>query len=272
MKRHSQKYPKLKFEVHDYDGSAEGEFIWGHNRSEIFERFYEADEIREPDVACRELFKIIHDDPEFLDAYNSLGWWEFNAFNYGNALTHFDLAFSIGSKLIPTDFKGTILWGFLDNRPFLRTMHGLALNHEMIGDYEKADRLCQKILAYNPNDNQGIRALAIENKLFMGDYQGVLKICKLFPDDTLPDTLFGKVVAHYKLGQMDRALSTLKEAIKISPNVAIELIKKKHKKIQGEMPGSITVGGEDEAYDYWKRTRIVWNDPALLDFIKGSLS
>ena len=268
MSQSSKKYGKLKFKIYDYDGEINGEFDWGSNRKDIFDRFYDADEIDDQDLAYKELLKITNDDPEFIDAYNSLGWWELNFYNYGNALNYFETAYRIGSKLIPKEFKGTILWGFLHNRPFLRAMHGLGLVYEYMGEYEKAVNIYDKVLKYNPNDNQGVRALAIETNLFMGNYKKILNICKFYPEDIMPDTLYGKFVAHYRLGQKDKAAEILKEANKTLPNVTRELLKEKHKKIESKRPGTITVGGEDEAYDYWHRTRVIWTDPELIRFIK----
>ena len=86
----------------------------------------------------------------------------------------------------------------------------------------------------------------------------------------MPDTLYGKFVAHYRLGQKDKAAEILKEANKTLPNVTRELLKEKHKIILSDRPGTITVGGEDEAYEYWKRTRVIWTDPELIRFIKNN--
>jgi tetratricopeptide (TPR) repeat protein len=267
----SKKFGKLNFKIQAYEDSIEGEFDWGLNREEIFERFYDAEELDDPDLAFREYYQIIDDDPEFIDAYSSLGWWEIRMSNYGHAFVHFITAYEIGSKLIPKDFQGTIIWGIIGNRPFLRTMHGLGLAYESMRQYEKADLIYEQILAYNPNDNQGVRALAIENKLFMGDYKGILKICELFEEDAMPDVLYGKVVALYRLGRKDKAKYSLKEAIEYCPNVAKELLKKKHSEIQNDVPGTLTFGGEDEAYDYWQRTRVIWTDAELVNFVKNGI-
>lgn len=272
MGNNIKKYGKLKFNIHDYDGEMNGEFDWGSKRKNIFDRFYDADDIDDHDLAFRKLSKIIGDDPEFIDAYNSAGRWELYLNNHGNALTYFDTAYRIGSKLIPKEFKGTIPWEFLDNRPFLRAMHGLGLTYEHIGEYEKAANIYDKMLKYNPNDNQGIRALAIETSLFLGNYKKILKICKFYPEDAIPDTLYGEFVARYRLGQKDRSAEILKKANKTLPNVTKEILKEKHKEILNKRPGTITAGGEDEAYDYWRRTRVVWTDPELTMFIRINTS
>ena len=97
----------------------------------------------------------------------------------------------------------------------------------------------------------------------------MLKTIKLFPDDILPDTLYGAVFAHFRLDNLDKATTALEHAIGYSPNIAKELIKKNHKKIDPDR--SITVGGEDEALDYWERIGLFWTDPKLIKFVENGL-
>ncbi|MBC8182053.1 hypothetical protein H8E88_13120 [candidate division KSB1 bacterium] len=265
------KYPKLKFKIHDFDGIQNGQFVWGNSRREIFDRYYDAVEKADPEEAAIDFEEIIEDDPEFIDAHSSLGFLELDFFNNGNAFHYFNQGFQLGNKLISRDFKGQIIWGMMENRPFLRTMQGLGLTYLFMREWEKASQIFSKMLNYNPNDNQGIRTLIIQSYLAMGKFGDVLKINKLFPEDIMPDTLYGAVIANYRLDKMDKAKKALKDAIEFSPNVAKELIKKKHKKIESEMPGSITVGGEDEAYDYWERVGPYWTDPKILKFVEDGL-
>ncbi|HPG02455.1 MAG TPA: tetratricopeptide repeat protein [Beijerinckiaceae bacterium] len=49
------------------------------------------------------------------------------------------------------------IWGSLSNRDPLRCMHGYALCCEELGDKVGALMMFQRILALNPNDNQGVR-------------------------------------------------------------------------------------------------------------------
>lgn len=270
MSRQKQNYPKLRFKVYQKNGQEEGEFVWGSKRQKVFERYYSAREIEDRELVLLEMSEILADDPEFLDAYNEVGWMQIDMYNYGIGISFFKMAFRIGANLIPEDFKGAIPWVMMENRPYLSVMHGLGYAHTMIGEYEQADKIYQHLLAYNPLDNQGIRAFAVENHLYAGNYKGVLKICKLFPDDTLPELLYGKVIALYQLGQMDKAKAALGEAARYAPNVINELRKKKHKEVKPKAFDDFMGGSESEAFDFWKRTRILWNDLALLKFVTGA--
>ena len=264
-------YTKLKFKIDNFNGEQHGMFIWGNSRKDIFDRYYNAAEMSNPEEKAIEFEKIIEDDPEFIDAYSSVGFIELDFFNNGNAFHYFSQGYQLGKKLIPKNFNGQIIWGMMENRPFLRTMQGLGLSYLFMREWENASKIFKKMLSYNPNDNQGIRALIIESYLALGKFEDVLKIQKLFPEDAMPDTLYGVVLANYRLDKMDKAEKSLQEAIKYSPNVAKELIKKKHKKVKSEMPNSTIVGGEDEAYDYWDRIGPLWTDPKLLKFLESGL-
>ncbi len=266
--RTHKKIAPLDFAANEFDNTVDGAFVWGPERSELFDKFYYAEELSDPELASQELNNIIRQDPQFIDAYNSLGWWEIDSENYGNAKGLFEKAFRTGNGVIPKDFSGRIIWGFIDNRPFLRSMKGLGLCHLFTNDFGKALQIFNKILGYNPSDNQGIRALAIHCNLALGGFDAVLEICSRYPEDTLPDTLYGKVIAYYRLNKMPKAREALNEAIDYCPLVAKELARRRHKRIESEFPGSVTSGGADEAYDYWERLGQYWTDPDLIDFMR----
>ena len=60
---------------------------------------------------------------------------------------------------MPGDFDGYIEWSSLENRPFLRSMHGAVLCYLQLRQRRNAVRLMKKMLKWNPNDNQGVRFL-----------------------------------------------------------------------------------------------------------------
>lgn len=58
---------------------------------------------------------------------------------------------------LPPDFNDLLLWGRIYNRPFLRCLHGYGLCLWRLGDFAAAQNTFERILAFNPNDNQGVR-------------------------------------------------------------------------------------------------------------------
>lgn len=64
----------------------------------------------------------------------------------------------------------------------------------------------------------------------------------------------------------------LKHAIEHLPKVAMEITKNKHRKPRSMFSNRITVGGEDEAYDYWQRNKNYWlNTIGAIDWVKTIL-
>ncbi|HUA45285.1 MAG TPA: hypothetical protein VMA77_08675 [Solirubrobacteraceae bacterium] len=53
-------------------------------------------------------------------------------------------------------------WGWIDNRPFLRCLHGLTISTWRLEQHAEAQELCQALLWLNPADNHGARELLPE--------------------------------------------------------------------------------------------------------------
>jgi len=64
---------------------------------------------------------------------------------------------AIGERALPAGFSGLLPWGLIDNRPFLRALHGLALCRWRLRDFDAARAICESLLWLNPDDNQGVR-------------------------------------------------------------------------------------------------------------------
>lgn len=63
----------------------------------------------------------------------------------------------IGELSLKDNFNGVLKWGLIDNRPFLRCLHGYGLCQWHLGDIASARRTFERMLWLNPTDNQGIR-------------------------------------------------------------------------------------------------------------------
>jgi hypothetical protein len=65
----------------------------------------------------------------------------------------------IGELSLGQNFEGLLPWGDVDNRPFLRCMHGHGLCWWRPGRFEEAERVFDRMLWLSPSDNQGVRGL-----------------------------------------------------------------------------------------------------------------
>jgi hypothetical protein len=86
----------------------------------------------------------------------------------------------------------------------------------------------------------------------------------------MPEVLYGRALALFKLGQRRQATIALKKAIEELPLVSKELLKKRHRLPRTAMRDSIVVGGADQAYYYWEHAGRFWEeDPKATEWLRG---
>ena len=110
-------------------------------------------------------YKILMDvcqlDLRCLDAHAHLGNFIFER-RPKDAIRHYAAGVRIGELSLGEGFDGLLPWGSIDNRPFLRCMHGFGLCLWRGGRFEDAERIFDRMLWLNPFDNQGVRFLVHE--------------------------------------------------------------------------------------------------------------
>ena len=95
-------------------------------------------------------------DLRCIDAHAHLGNLVFDR-SPERALVHYEIGMRIGELSLPAGFDGLLEWGQIYNRPFLRCLHGYALCLWRLERIADAQRVFERILSLNPNDNQGVR-------------------------------------------------------------------------------------------------------------------
>lgn len=180
-------------------------------------------------------------------------------------------------KIFPKDFKAgkdLLEWGWHENRPFLRSLHWIGIQHFDNKDYEKSLEIFEEMLELNPNDNQGIRELAVNCYIHLNLPEKVIALQKKFKDDEMPATTYGFALALIMLGKIPEAKKALKKAVDYSPLIAKELLTPSKTKPKSVMEGYITAGGADEAWDYRQNFGMHWKNTksalAILEEIFGS--
>ena len=220
----------------------------------------EAGNDEEAEKIFREIIKAF---PQHIDARHHLALLMFYRGDLSVALELWGSAVEIGSQSLPEEFvmgENRLEWGWLENRPFLRACHGLGLALFDAGRVEAAHLIYNRLLAMNPNDNQGVRASAIESAFAMSRPKEVLRICNKYKGDCLADSLYGRPLAFFQLGRKAQAEKALISAIAMLPLIARELLKKRHRIPKAMSDGYLTVGGPDEAYEYWQRLGKHWKE------------
>ena len=232
---------------------------------EVSERFYtgcERWEAGQTRAALAIFQDLLQRHPEHLDVRESLAHLYEESGQDDRAKALLEEAVTLGRRAFPPAFRPRDLleWGWLENRPFLRCLCSLGLCDEWEGRLEEALAIYQELLSLNPNDNQGVRALAVTVLLALKRPEEALKVCMAYPDDGLPEVAYGRALALFQLGRDHDATTALREAVRWRPRVAAELLKTRHRRPPSSIPGYITMGGTDEAYEYWQHNGRFWGE------------
>jgi hypothetical protein len=108
---------------------------------------------------------ILTQDMRCIDAHAHLGNWLFNSARKRDvelALRHYQVGVGIGNLTLGRHFQGVLPWGLIDNRPYLRALHGMGLCQWYLGWFESAEKIFRQMLWFNPMDHQGVRFLLQE--------------------------------------------------------------------------------------------------------------
>jgi len=217
------------------------------------------------DKAEKLLTEIVTKVPSHIDALHHLAIIFDEKGKDEEALKLWNKGVEIGKNVISKNFTSgdKLEWGWIENRPFLRCQHGLATKLLSENKTDEAVVLLEELLAYNPNDNQGVREILFYIYLDKGEYDKALILCKKYPNDMLAGLWYGYPLVLFKMGKHAWASKKLRKVVKESPKIAQELLKKTHEPPKEEMPGYITVGGWSEAYSYWEQFGKFWDEKAL---------
>jgi tetratricopeptide (TPR) repeat protein len=121
----------------------------------------EANELKDRGQIARAkklLERLLIKDIRCLDAHAHLGNMAFDR-DVRTALDHYQRGVLIGELSLTQKFEGVLPWGMINNRPFLRCLHGLGLCVWRLERFEEAEALFVRLLWMSPSDNLGVRFL-----------------------------------------------------------------------------------------------------------------
>ncbi|MBU6402672.1 MAG: tetratricopeptide repeat protein [Verrucomicrobia bacterium] len=219
---------------------------------------------------------LIREYPEHLDAYHHLALTWYRQGRMARAAEAWRDGVKLALKLFPARFsmkRDRLLWGFIENRPFLRLYHGYGIALLRRGQPEPALEVFNNLLSLNPNDNQGVRAMVVEANFELGRSQAVLDLCDRYPHDGLEQLMFGRPLAFFQLGRLKEASRAFRRAAKSWPLIARELVKTRHpRRSHWDADERVALGSEDQAYAYWREHGKFWrNTPGALTFARTIL-
>ncbi len=95
--------------------------------------------------------------PWFIDGHAHIGNALYDRGEFDRALEAYERGYSLGTAVLPDGFEEFIEWRHLENRPFLRAAHGVALSQLRLGRRGEGISTMEKMLSWNPDDHQGVR-------------------------------------------------------------------------------------------------------------------
>ncbi len=84
-----------------------------------------------------------------IDAHAHLGGLAFEQDDPAAAQRHYATGVAVAEASMPDGFGGVLGWGWIDNRPFLRCLHGLTLSSWRLEQHTDAEELCHALLWLN---------------------------------------------------------------------------------------------------------------------------
>jgi tetratricopeptide (TPR) repeat protein len=105
------------------------------------------------------LWQCLEHDIACLDAHAHLGNFASEEGDWLRAKRHWEIGVRLGEWSLGENFDGVLSWGLVNNRPFLRCLHGLGLATWRLGQPDEARKIFERMIRLNPSDNQGVRAL-----------------------------------------------------------------------------------------------------------------
>lgn len=253
---------------------------WGFKFTKLYhelgEQYYE---LTESDIDSRryenKLVSMLQQVPELFDVANDLAIFYGHKGNFKAAKNIYKTTVDLAKSYIPPEFnqgKDHIIWAYLDNRPFLRLLAGYAEFIYATKSISKAIPLYEEILSLNPNDNQGIRYILATTYLKINQPELVVELASHYPEEIGPDLAMGNVLALFKLGNISKAKAYLKKNKKYQLHVIKELLKPDHPQPVGLEYDMVQVGGEHEAWFYWRDQGSFWQaTPGAIDILRNSV-
>ena len=117
----------------------------------------------DPMHAEKLLSELLRQDLRCVDAHAHLGNLHMEGY-WGRprperARRHYQVGVAIAESALAPDGNDVTPKGLIDNRPYLRALHGLGLAAWALGDNEEAERLFARLLWRDPSDGAGARFL-----------------------------------------------------------------------------------------------------------------
>lgn len=207
-------------------------------------------------------------DPDAIDAYVALALC---VETLAERIALLREAARIGEKKWPQELKRpskSFFWLDVHTRPFMRAMHKLSLALWDRGARDEAAAIADRLLRINPNDNQGIRYLALAWYPVLGNWPRVAEILKQYDGEIRTEYLYARCLNSFRLGEDSEAALT--EAVETNPHVPALLLDKRRQYLDPSIE-HVAFRSEEEAAAYAAFNRDAWESvPDALNWLRNA--
>jgi tetratricopeptide (TPR) repeat protein len=215
-------------------------------REQAQELAYRAMEARTPKEARRLAEQALKLDADCVDALVLLA--QAQQLSPQEYIERMRAAVEAGARSLGSDFfeqnKGHF-WGIVQTRPYMRARWELALALASSQQFPQAIRELEALIELNPNDNQGARDYLLSLYLLTADLPGADRLFKQYPNDTMANFAWAKLLRHLIAQNAAGARAALRAATKTNPHVLAYLSGRK--RMPRESPDYYSPGDESEA-------------------------
>lgn len=213
------------------------------------ERIYEAADARTAKARAALARQALALSPYCADAHVILAGGEKP--DSDKALAHWQAGVAAGKAALGRDFDGYLgeFWGFLETRPYMRSLFGLAWALWLRGERNDAIANLQAMLVLNPNDNQGVRYI-LAAWLIETDGDAALEaLLKAYKGDDMAVWSWTKALASFRRrGNLAASRTALRKATASNAFVAAYLLGERP--LPKSKPMFLSPGQADEAAYY----------------------
>ena len=132
----------------------------------------------------RALDDLVGRHPWLIDGHVHVGDALYERREFEPALEAYGRGYAMGAAALPAGFDGRVAWRHPENRAFLRAAHGVALCQARTGRRDEGISTMARMLAWNPEDHQGIRLVIGSELLRAGEDERAMSF---FEPDMEPD-------------------------------------------------------------------------------------
>lgn len=211
------------------------------------------------------LRKFLNEFPDHFDALNHYAMCKLDEGKPLDAYAFAHTAVAIARRAFPPEFqpgRDRLPGDWVENRPFLRALHGLMVAEDAVGSRSAAIDLARELLNYDPEDRTGARLILPEYLLAAQRNAEALAVFNRPEfEDTFHVAGYLQALALLRLGRETEARQCLETCLSRYPQVARFILDPFTPRPDDDGSWGIVSGSPSEGWYYGIRYTWIWRTP-----------